>query len=87
VPQNIILAPFVVECDASDVVVSATFNQGGHPVAFMLRILQGSEIHYSAYEKEATAIIEAIRKRSHLLSRQTFTLVTDQRSVAFMFDS
>ena len=26
---------FVVECDASEVAVSATLNQGGHPVAFM----------------------------------------------------
>ena len=72
------LAPFVVECDASDVAGSATVNQRGHPVAFLSRTLQDSEIHYPAYEKEATAIIEAIRKWSHLLSRQTFTLVTDQ---------
>ena len=53
----------------------------------MSRTLQGSEIHYPAYEQEAPAIIEAIRKWSHLLPRQTFTLITDQRSVAFMFDS
>ena len=81
------LAPFVVECDASDVAVSTTLNQRGRPVAFMSNTLQGSENHYLVYEKEAIAIIEAIRKWSHLLSRQTFTLVIDQRSVAFMFDS
>ena len=76
--------PFVVECDASDVAVSATLNQGGRPVAFMSRSLQGSEIYYPAYEKEATAIVEAVKKWSHLLARQTFTLITDQRSVAFV---
>ena len=79
--------PFTVECDASDVAVSATLNQNQRPVAFMSRSLQGSELLYPAVEKEATAIIEAVRKWRHLLMRQHFNLVTDQRSVAFMLDS
>ena len=79
--------PFVVERDASDVAVSAVLNQGGRPVAFMSRTLQGSEIHYPSVEKEATAIIEAVRKWSHLLARQHFQLITDQRSVAFILDN
>ena len=36
--------------------------------------------------KEATTIV-ALRKWSHLLARRHFTLVTDQRSVVFMFDN
>lgn len=79
--------PFVIECDASDVAVSATLNQAGRPVAFMSRTLSGSEVHYPAVEKEATAIIEAVRKWSHLLSGRRFTIITDQRSVAFMLDN
>ena len=79
--------PFVVKCDASDVAISATLNQGGRPVAFMSRTLNGCELHYPAVEKEATAIIEAVRKWTYFLSRQHFTLATDQRSVSFMLDN
>ena len=79
--------PFVVECDASETTLSATLNQGGRPVVFMSRTLQGSEMHYPPVEKEATAIIEAVRKWEHLLARQHFTIITDQRSVAFMLDN
>ena len=43
--------PFVVECDASEVAISATLNQGGGRVAFKFCALQGSELHYLAIEK------------------------------------
>ena len=71
-------AHFVVECDSSDTTISATLNQGGRPVGFMFRMLQSSELHYPAVEKEATAIIEAVRKWSDFLARREFTLITDQ---------
>ena len=78
--------PFIVECDASDVAISASLNQHGRPVAFLSKRLSKNERGYPAVEKEALAIIKAVKKWSHLLSRQPFTLVTDQRSVSFMFD-
>lgn len=76
--------PFSVECDASDVAVSATLNQQGRPVTFMSRTLSKCELNYPSEEKEACAIIEAVRKWRHLLY---FTLVTDQRYMAFMVDN
>ena len=78
--------PFVVECDASETKLSATLTHGGRLVAFMSRTLQGSEMHYPPVVKEATAIIEAVRKWEHLLARH-FTIISDQRSVAFMLDN
>ena len=53
----------------------------------MSRTLQNSELHYPPVEKGATAIIEAVRKCIHFPARRQFTLITDQRSVAFMLDS
>lgn len=53
----------------------------------MSKTLSKSEKWYPAVEKEALTIIEAVRKWNHLLSRQHFTLITDQRSVSYMFDN
>ena len=76
--------PFEVETDASDVALAATLSQDGRPVAFFSRSLQGSE--HAAIEKEAQAIIEAIRHWRHFLTGRHFTLRTDQKSVSYMFN-
>ncbi|XP_068222901.1 uncharacterized protein [Palaemon carinicauda] len=70
-----------VECDASEVAVSAVLNQGGRPVAFMSRTLQGSELHYPAVEKEATAIIETVHQGASFMS-QELKLNLSQKGVA-----
>ena len=77
--------PIVVETDASDHAIAVTLNQSGRPVTFFSRTLSGSEQRHSAIEKEAYTIVEARRKWRHYLLGNHFTLVTDQRSVAFMF--
>ena len=78
---------FVVETDASDFCIAATLNQRGRPVAFFSRTLNNNEIKHHPVEKEAAAIVESIQEwRSFLLGRK-FKLVTDQRSVSFMYDN
>jgi len=78
--------PFSVETDASNVAISGILHQCGRPVAFYSRTLNLSEQRYSSIEKEATAIIELVRKWSHLLLGRPFTLITDENSTAFMFN-
>lgn len=78
--------PFIVETDASDGAIAATLNQDGRPVAFFSRSLSSSEKGHCSLEKEAYAIIEAVRHWRHYLLPRPFTLVTDQKSVSFMFD-
>ena len=77
---------FVVKTDASNVALSATLNQNYKPLAFFSRSLNKSEVKQSSVEKEAAAIVEAIRKWSHFLAGHHFKLITDQRSVAFMYN-
>ena len=78
--------PFTVECDAFEHTLAASLNQGGVPVAFHSRTFSPSEARYSTVEKEATAIMDAVRKWSHYLHGRQFLLVTDQRAVSFMFN-
>ena len=75
-----------MECDASEAAIAATLSQNGWPVAFMSRTLSPPEQKYPRVEREATAVIEAVRKWAHFLHGRTFCLVTDQRSGAFMLD-
>ena len=78
--------PFTVETDASDFAIAATLNQDGRPVAFFSRTLSSSEKNHCSIEKEAYAIVEAVRYWRHYLLRRPFTLITDQKSVSYMFN-
>ena len=77
--------PLVIETDASGYALSASLNQNGKPVAFFSRTLNKHEKLHSSIEKEACAIVEAVRKWRHYLTNRKFILVTDQQAVSFLF--
>ena len=79
--------PFEVETDASDYAIAATLDQAGQPVAFFSRTLNKSEVNHTAIEKEAYAIVEALRNWRYLLIGRQFKLTTDQKSVFFIFNN
>ena len=76
--------PFQVDCNASEHTIAATLSQSKRPVVFFSRILTQSEKSYSVIEKEALAIMEAVRRRSHHLHCKRFDLVTNQRALLFI---
>ena len=78
---------FTVETDASEVAISASLNQENKPVAFFSRTLNANEARHSIVEKEATAIVEAVKRWSHFLQGRRFKIITDQKSVSFMYDN
>ena len=79
--------PLVVETDASESAIAASLNQNNRPVAFFSRTLTQSEKRHSSIEKEAYAIVEALKKWRHYLIGFPFKVLTDQRSISFMFDN
>lgn len=78
--------PFTVETDASHYAIAATLSQHGRPVAFFSRTLNKSEQQHSSIEKEAYAIVESLKHWRHFLIGRPFKIITDQRSVSFMFE-
>lgn len=75
---------FVVETDASDVGVGAVLLQDQRPIAFASRALTKEQKHYSATDKELTAVVFALGQFSMFLEARPFTLVTDHRPLIYL---
>ena len=59
-------------------------SQGVRLVPYISR--SSFERRYPAFEKEATAVIKVIRRKSHFSKGRCFTLVADQKLLSFMLD-
>lgn len=80
--------PFILTTDASDHAVGAVLSQVQdkieRPIAFASRTLNKAETNYSTIEKEALAIIWAIRKYKPYLLGNQFKLYTDHKPLTFI---
>ena len=74
--------PFIIT-DASGYAVGGILSQGkigsDLPVAYTSRVLRGPELNYGTYEKEALAVIHAVRTFRPYVFGRKFTIVTDHQ--------
>ena len=80
----------VLECDASPIGIGACLwqvSQDGtrQPVHFVSRSLATAEAHYSQIEREALAIVFAVKRLHSYLHGRRFTLRTDHRPLLRIF--
>ena len=75
--------------DASDLGMGASLEQlldsVWKPLAFFSRRFSQAQRNYSAYDRELTAIYEAIRYFRHFLEGRDFKVVTDHKPLTFAF--
>ena len=82
--------PIGISCDASDVRVGAVlfhpYNDGSeHPIANASKTLTATQRGYSQIQKEALAIIFALKKFHQFLYGRCFILVTDHKPLVALF--
>ena len=83
--------PFIVETDASCLSLGAVLAQKKedgkvHPIQYASRTMTDAEKKYSTCEREALAVIFALKKfRVYLLSSIPFTIITDHQALRYTF--
>jgi hypothetical protein len=60
--------------------------QEGRPLAYFSKSLSKQAAASSTYDKEAMAIIEALKKWKHYLTESSLILRTDQQNLKYMGD-
>jgi hypothetical protein len=73
--------PFILESDATDKSIGAVLMQEGKPISYFSKSLGKQAVEFSTYDKEALAIIEALKKWKHYLAKESLILRNDQQSL------
>jgi hypothetical protein len=76
--------PFTLETDACDSGLGAVLMQQSRPLAFFSKALGPKNCAKSVYEKEAMAILEALRKWRHYFLGNKLIIKTGQYSLKYL---
>ena len=82
--------PIILASDASQYGVGAILshvmdNEQDRPIAYVSRTLSSAEKHYSQLEKEALAIVFAVKKFHYFIYGRPFLIESDHRPLMFLF--
>lgn len=75
--------PFILETDASGTGIGAVLMQNGKALAYYSAALCPRNSVMSTYEKEALAIVEALKRWRHYFLGAKLIIKTDQQSLKF----
>lgn len=79
----------ILHTDASDTCVGAALNQLNttlEPLGFYSKKLTEAQIKYSTYDRELTAIFQAIKHFRYLLEGRKFIIYTDHKPLIYAFN-
>lgn len=76
--------PFILEADASGHGIGAVLMQNGRPLAYLSKAIGPKAAALSTYDKEALAILEALKKWKHYFLGTSLIIRTDQASLKYI---
>lgn len=76
--------PITIEADACATGLGAVLMQQGRPIAYLSKSLGPKSAAQSIYEKEAMAILEALKKWRHYIWGNSLIIKTDQHSLKYI---
>lgn len=81
---------FQIHCDSSNYAIGSSlmqYDDKGHlkPIAYFSRKLKGAELNYATVEKEALAIVAAIKNYHYYIYGRKFKVITDHAPLCTVF--